>query len=225
MDSIKNRLSALRAQIRLAEMAAQRPAGAVELVAVSKTRSAAELMQAYLAGQRHFGENYLQEALAKQAALGACNITWHFIGPIQANKTKAIAQHFTWVHSVDRLKIAQRLSEQRPVHMPPLQVCLQVNISQESTKSGIMLHELPGRVAEVRALPRLVLRGVMVIPEPVTEVACQRQSFKMLHDAVVQLQLPELDTFSMGMSDDFDAAIAEGSTLVRIGTALFGTRA
>lgn len=224
MCDIKQRLKALQARIEQAELAANRLVGSVQLLAVSKTKPAADIIQAYLAGQRHFGENYVQEALTKQAELGAFDITWHFIGPIQTNKTKAIATHFAWVHSVDRLKVAERLNAQRPLHMPPLKVCLQVNISQESTKSGIMLGDLAVMVAAVSELPRLRLCGVMAIPEPAEEVAMQRLPYKTLYQAVKQLHRPELETFSMGMSDDLDAAIAEGSTQVRIGTALFGSR-
>lgn len=224
MATIKQRLNALKAHTQRAELAANRPVGSVCVLAVSKTKPAADIMQAYIAGQRHFGENYVQEALGKQAELSAFDITWHFIGPIQANKTKAIACHFDWVHSVDRLKIAQRLSEQRPPSLPPLQVCLQVNISQERSKSGIMLQDLSALIAAVEGLPRLRLRGVMTVPEPEQDVALQRLPFRMLYQAVEQLNRPELDTFSMGMSDDLDAAIAEGSTLVRIGSALFGAR-
>lgn len=224
MNSIAQRLTALQNRIHHAEAAANRPAGSVQLVAVSKTKPATAIVQAYLAGQRHFGENYVQEAIAKQAELGAFDITWHFIGPIQSNKTKAIAQHFAWVHSVDRLKIAERLNEQRPPHLPPLKVCLQVNISRESSKSGIMLEDLKALVSSVHALPRLQLCGVMTVPEPTATEALQRLPFKMLFQAVKQLQQSTLSTFSMGMSDDLEAAIAEGSTLIRVGSALFGRR-
>lgn len=224
MNSIAQRLTALQHRIHHAEAAANRPAGSVQLVAVSKTKPAAAIVQAYLAGQRHFGENYVQEAIAKQAELGAFDITWHFIGPIQSNKTKAIAQHFAWVHSVGRLKIAERLNEQRPAHLPALKVCLQVNISRESSKSGIMLEDLSDLVSGVQALPRLQLCGVMAVPEPAATDALQRLPFKTLFQAVKQLQQPTLTTFSMGMSDDLEAAIAEGSTLIRVGSALFGRR-
>jgi pyridoxal phosphate enzyme (YggS family) len=224
MRDINDCWNALKTRIQQAEGAANRPMGCVQVIAVSKTKPAADIAAAYRAGLRHFGENYLQEALSKQAQLGAFDITWHFIGPIQANKTKAIAQHFDWVHSVDRLKIAQRLSEQRPPFLPPLQVCLQVNISRESSKSGIMLDDLDALVAAVQALPRLNLRGVMAIPEPAANFAAQRLPFKLLYKAVQQLHRPELDTFSMGMSDDLEAAIAEGATLIRVGSALFGAR-
>ncbi len=178
----------------------------------------------YYAGQRHFGENYCQEAIQKQSALGAYDITWHFIGPIQSNKTKLIAQHFSWVHSVDSLKIAQRLSAQRPAQLPPLNICLQVNISGEASKSGIRLAELPELCAQVRELPHLVLRGVMAVPESEDDFEKQRHPFKILSDAVKALHDPSLDTYSYGMSGDLTAAIAEGSTIVRIGTALFGAR-
>ncbi|NOT85313.1 MAG: YggS family pyridoxal phosphate-dependent enzyme [Methylococcaceae bacterium] len=220
----KQRLTALQSRIRQAETAANRPVDSVQLVAVSKTKPAADIVQAYLAGQRHFGENYVQEALGKQAELGAFDITWHFIGPIQSNKTKAIAQHFAWVHSVDRLKVAERLNAQRPAHLPPLKVCLQVNISRESSKSGIMLENLSELVTAIQTLPRIQLCGVMAVPEPAQTFELQRLPFKALYAAVNQLQQPTLTTFSMGMSDDLEAAIAEGSTLIRVGSALFGQR-
>ncbi len=224
MRDINNCWTALKSRIQQAEKVANRPMGCVQVIAVSKTKPAADIAAAYQAGLRHFGENYLQEALSKQAQLGAFDITWHFIGPIQANKTKAITRHFDWVHSVDRLKIAQRLSEQRSPFLPPLQVCLQVNISRESSKSGIMLDDLDALIGEVQALPRLNLRGVMAIPEPASSFAAQRLPFNLLYRAVKQLHRPELDTFSMGMSDDLEAAIAEGATLIRVGSALFGAR-
>lgn len=194
------------------------------LLAVSKTKPAADIAEAYLAGQRHFGESYCQEALKKQQELGAYDITWHFIGPIQSNKTKWLARDFGWVHSVDSLKIARRLSEQRPAGLPLLNVCLQVNISGEASKSGIALAELPELVEQVAALPRLRLRGVMAIPSPETDFEKQRVPYRTLYRAVKRLDDPKLDTFSFGMTDDLDAAIAEGSTIVRIGTAIFGAR-
>lgn len=224
MISLQHSLSALQTRIQRAELAAKRPLGSVQLIAVSKMQPVTAIIQAYYLGQRHFGESYVQEALSKQRALSAFDISWHFIGPLQSNKTKVIAQHFAWVHSVDRVKIAERLSAQRPAHLPPLQVCLQVNISGESSKSGIMLHELPALVAAVEGLPGLCLRGVMAVPEPEPDVLKQRLPFKRLYDAVQQLHHPGLDTFSMGMSDDLEAAIAEGATLVRVGSALFGAR-
>lgn len=224
MPTIPQRLCNILSQIRQAEKNSQRKPGSVQLLAVSKTKPATDIICAYQAGQRHFGESYLQEALAKQQVLGAFNITWHFIGPIQSNKTKPIASHFNWVHSVDRLKIAQRLSEQRPEHLPPLNICLQVNISHETSKSGIGLDELPQLADEVSLLPNLRLRGVMAIPAPQSDYELQRQPYRQLYQAVACLNRPELDTFSFGMSDDLNAAIAEGATLVRIGTALFGVR-
>ena len=221
---IAQRLQQIRSQIRHAELACNRKPGSVLLLAVSKTKPAEDIAFAYQAGQRHFGENYLQEALKKQQELGAFDITWHFIGPIQSNKTKALATHFSWVHSVDSLKIAKRLSEQRPVHLPPLNICLQVNISDEQSKSGITLDELPDLVESVSGLPNLRLRGVMAIPAPQDDFEQQRQPYKTLYQAVAKLNNPELDTFSFGMTGDLRAAIAEGSTIVRIGTALFGER-
>lgn len=224
MDSIEERFRHTCSQIRHAVGIAGRPRDCVQLLAVSKTKPASDIAALYRLGQRHFAENYLQEALAKQQQLSAFNITWHFIGPIQANKTKSIATHFSWVHSVDRLKIAQRLSEQRPEQLPPLNICLQVNISEESSKSGVSLAELSELVGAVSGLPRLRLRGVMAIPEPESNYAKQRQPYRRLVQAVQQLGRPELDSFSFGMSGDLKAAIMEGATMVRIGTALFGER-
>lgn len=224
MTPAAERLSQLHAAIRDAECAAGRTPGGVQLLAVSKTKPSGDIAAVYLAGQRHFGESYVQEALDKQRALAHFNITWHFIGPLQSNKTKPIAEKFAWVHSVDRLKIAQRLSEQRPSHLPPLNVCLQVNISQENSKSGVSLSELPELIAAVKDLPHLKLRGVMAIPAPENDYEKQRIPYRKLQEFVQRLRMPELDTFSFGMSSDLQAAIAEGSTLVRIGTALFGER-
>lgn len=224
MNNIKQNFSLIHAQISQAESACWRPSGSVQLLAVSKTKTAADIAQAYRCGQRHFGENYLQEALTKQQQLTAFNISWHFIGPIQSNKTRAIASHFQWVHSVDRLKIAERLSEQRPKHLQPLNVCLQVNISDEQTKSGVELAQLPELIAQVQRLPNLRLRGVMAIPAPQTDYELQRVPYRKIYQTVSALNLPELDTFSFGMSGDLAAAIAEGATLVRVGTALFGSR-
>lgn len=217
-------LTQLHNQIRQAEISFQRPQGSVLLLAVSKTKPASLIAAAYQAGQRHFGENYLQEALSKQQALSAFDITWHFIGPIQSNKTKAIARHFDWVHSVCSLKIARRLSEHRPDNLVPLNICLQVNISAEASKSGSQLYELAELCEQVALLPNLKLRGVMAIPAPSDGFEQQCQPYKTLYQAVKNLNKPELDTFSFGMSDDLNAAIAEGATIVRIGTALFGTR-
>jgi len=221
---IYNRLKQICAQISQSEAACNREPGSVLLLAVSKTKSAADIAAAYQAGQRHFGENYLQEALGKQLQLGAFNITWHFIGPIQSNKTRQIARHFAWVHSVDSLKIATRLSQQRPAYLPPLNVCLQVNISGEQSKSGISLDELPQIVKQVKELPYIRLRGVMAIPAPEEDFERQRLPYKTLYQAVKQLDQSDLDTFSFGMTGDLTAAIMEGATIVRIGTALFGAR-
>ena len=224
MNTLIHSLKQLRAQIQLAEINYQRSPDSVLLLAVSKSKPASAIIAAYQAGQRHFGENYLQEVLSKQQALGAFDITWHYIGPIQSNKTKAIARHFDWIHSVDKLKIAQRLSEQRPHHLAPLNICLQVNISEEASKSGIHLHELAEVCEQVARLPNIKLRGVMAIPAPSPSFEQQCQPYKILYQAVKNLNQSELDTFSFGMSDDLNAAIAEGATIVRIGTALFGTR-
>lgn len=224
MPTITQRLKQIRSQISDAELACNRQPGSVLLLAVSKTKPAEDIAAAYQAGQRHFGENYLQEALRKQQELGAYDITWHFIGPIQSNKTKPLAMHFDWVHSIDSLKIAKRLSEQRPPHLPPLNICLQVNISDEASKSGITLDELPQLCEQVAKLPNLKLRGVMAIPAPQDDFEQQRQPYKTLYQAVANLKRSELDTFSFGMTGDLKAAIAEGSTIVRIGTALFGER-
>jgi len=197
------------------------------VLAVSKTRGAEEVRAAAALGLRDFGENYVQEGLAKIESLTGLNLCWHFIGPIQSNKTRAIAEHFDWVHSVDRLKIAQRLSAQRPAQLPDLQVCLQVNISGEDSKSGVDPTELTALATAVAQLPRLQLRGLMAIPAPSDTLARQREPFARLRNALVELQatLPMLDTLSMGMSGDLEAAIAEGATIVRVGTDLFGPRA
>jgi len=224
MTTIPQRLKQIRSQISDAELACNRQPGSVLLLAVSKTKPSEDIAAAYQSGQRHFGENYLQEALRKQQELGAYDITWHFIGPIQSNKTKPLATHFDWVHSVDSLKIAKRLSEQRPAHLPPLNICLQVNISDEQSKSGITLAELPQLCEQITKLPNLKLRGVMAIPAPQQDFEQQRRPYKILYQAVAKLGQHELDTFSFGMTGDLKAAIAEGSTIVRIGTALFGER-
>jgi pyridoxal phosphate enzyme (YggS family) len=221
---IADRLKSILTQIRLAETAYNRKPGSVLLLAVSKTKPAADIVAAYRAGQRHFGESYSQEALKKQRELGAFDITWHFIGPVQSNKTKALASHFDWVHSVDSLKIAQRLSDQRPSTHPPLNICLQVNVSDEQSKSGISLSELPQLCEKVAVLPNIRLRGVMAIPMPEENFELQRQPYKALYKAVSRLGYLRLDTLSFGMSGDLNAAIAEGSTIVRIGAALFGGR-
>jgi len=221
---INTRLNHILAQIRQAEITYNRKPGSVQLLAVSKTKTAKDIAAAYQAGQRHFGESYCQEALKKQQELGAYDITWHFIGPVQSNKTKALAMHFSWIHSVDSFKIAKRLSDQRSDTLPPLNICLQVNISGEQSKSGITLNELPKLCELVIALPNIKLRGVMAVPMPIDDFDLQRQPYKTLYEAVTKLDNPELDTYSFGMSGDLNAAIAEGATIVRIGTALFGAR-
>lgn len=192
-------------------------------MAVSKTRPASAIRDAWAAGLAHIGENYLQEALDKIDALQDLPLVWHFIGPIQSNKTRAIAEHFDWVHSVDRLKIAQRLSQHRPAALAPLNICLQVNISNEDSKSGVTLDELPALAQQVMALPNLRLRGLMAIPAPAADSAARRQPLQALREAMLALDLP-LDTLSMGMSDDLTEAVQEGATIVRIGSALFGAR-
>jgi PLP dependent protein len=196
------------------------------VVAVSKSRSAQDIRAAHACGLQHFGENYLQEALPKIRQLQDLPLTWHFIGPIQSNKTGPIAEHFDWVHSVDREKIARRLSEQRPAHMPPLQVCLQVNISGEDSKSGTGLAELPQLARTVLELPHLTLRGLMAITAEAADTRQQHAHFSQMREALAQLRplAPDIDTLSMGMSEDLDAAIAEGATIVRVGTAIFGPR-
>ncbi|MGC3891754.1 YggS family pyridoxal phosphate-dependent enzyme [Pseudomonas urmiensis] len=223
MSTIADNLCTLAARISQAAQACGRDPASIQLLAVSKTKPAAAVREAYAAGVRDVGENYLQEALAKQQELTDLPLTWHFIGPIQSNKTRAIAEHFDWVHSVDRLKIAQRLSEQRPAELPALNICLQVNVSGEDSKSGCAAADLPALAAAVAALPGLRLRGLMAIPEPTDDRAAQEAAFARLRELQEQLKLG-LDTLSMGMSHDLEAAIAQGATWVRIGTALFGAR-
>jgi pyridoxal phosphate enzyme (YggS family) len=223
MSTIAENISTLAERIRSAAQAVQRDPASVGLLAVSKTKPANDLREAYDAGLRDFGENYLQEALGKQAELSDLPLIWHFIGPIQSNKTRAIAEHFAWVHSVDRLKIAQRLSEQRPPELPPLNICIQVNVSGEASKSGCSPEDLPALAEAISALPNLKLRGLMAIPEPTDDRDEQNASFAAVSTLQAQLGLP-LDTLSMGMSHDLEAAIAQGATWVRIGTALFGAR-
>ncbi|PYC26107.1 YggS family pyridoxal phosphate-dependent enzyme [Pseudomonas mosselii] len=223
MSTLADNIGAIATRIDSAARAAGRDPASIQLLAVSKTKPASAIREAYAAGLRDMGENYLQEALTKQQALSDLPLIWHFIGPIQSNKTKAIAEHFDWVHSVDRLKIAQRLSEQRPAGLAPLNICLQVNVSGEDSKSGCMPDELPALAQAVNALPGLRLRGLMAIPEPTEDRAEQEAAFAILRQLQKQLGLG-LDTLSMGMSHDLEAAIAQGATWVRIGTALFGAR-
>lgn len=230
MSSIADNIGSVTRRIQKATLKAGREAGSVRLLAVSKTRQPDELRAAANAGQVAFGENYLQEALDKITALRDLDqIEWHFIGPIQSNKTRQIAETFAWVHSVDRLKIARRLSDQRPTTLPPLNLCLQVNINSEDSKSGCTLEDLPALVEEIGELPNLSLRGLMAIPDPEQSEAELRMSFRKLANTLRELKQahPEagpLDTLSMGMSDDLEIAIAEGATCVRVGTALFGAR-
>ncbi len=228
MGSIGINLQGVKGRIAAACAACGRSAEDVTLLAVSKTFPAAAVREAHAAGQRAFGENYVQEALAKIEALADLRheLQWHLIGPLQSNTTRPVAEAFDWVHSVDRLKIAQRLSEQRPAALPPLQLCLQVNISGEASKSGLAPAEVPAVAQAVAALPRVRLRGLMAIPEPAHDPAAQRAPHRALREllAALNAQGLGLDTLSMGMSADLEAAVAEGATLVRVGTAIFGAR-
>ena len=226
MGTIASNLQAVRSRIERAAQAAGRSPGDIVLVAVSKTIPAGRVAEAHAAGQTVFGENHVQEAVEKITQLRELGLEWHFIGPIQSNKTAPIAAQFQWVHSVEREKIARRLNDARPEGLPPLNVCIQVNVSGEASKSGVA----PGaelRLAEAIArMPRLKLRGLMGIPEPTSDVALQRRRFALLRELKDKLVARGygLDTISMGMSDDFEAAIAEGATMVRVGTAIFGKR-
>ncbi|MEO8401286.1 MAG: YggS family pyridoxal phosphate-dependent enzyme [Gammaproteobacteria bacterium] len=226
MTDTSNNLRNIKNQIHEFEKRYHREPDSVLLLAASKTQSVEKIQQAICVGQTHFGENYLQEALEKITALATHHLTWHFIGPIQSNKTKKIAEHFSWVQTVADEKIAQRLNDQRPEHLPPLNICLQVNVSGEKTKSGIHPEQLLPLAKFCSSLPRLRLRGLMTLPEPKPSLEEQRVQLQKLHLLFNELNAGgfKLDTLSMGMSDDLEAAIAEGSTLVRIGTALFGVR-
>jgi len=226
MTNIAQCISAIKKRIARDEIKYHRPAGSVQLLAVTKHQSLEKIKAAIDAGQCAFGESYLQEALPKIAALSDVPLEWHFIGPIQRNKTRKIAEHFQWVQSVDSLTIAKRLNEQRPIHLGPLNICIEVNSSDEPSKSGIPLHEVASFIANCRAFPHLKIRGLMAIPAPASSLSQQRERF---HSLLVLWQSlnasdPQFDTLSIGMSDDFEAAIAEGSTMVRLGTALFGKR-
>ncbi len=225
MTIIADSLQAIQTNIQAARIYAKRESG-VQLLAVSKAQPADKLRDAYLAGQHAFGENYVQEAVNKQQLLSDLAIEWHFIGPIQSNKTQLIAQHFDWVHSVDRLKIAERLSSARTATQAPLNLCIQINSSLEPSKSGIDLSETIALAKAINSLPKLKLRGLMAIPAPASDYATQRAQFKIVHDAFTALQQQgfDLDTLSIGMSEDYVAAIHEGATIVRIGSALFGAR-
>ncbi len=226
MSTIETNLQAVRARIDAAASAAGRTPGEIALLAVSKTFNAEEIREAHAAGQREFGENYVQEALAKIAELRAMSLVWHFIGPIQSNKTKLIAEHFDWVHSVERVKIATRLAQARPPALGPLAICLQVNVSGERSKSGVAAEEVRPLAEAVQVLPQLRLRGLMAVPEPSNDIALQRQRFRGLRLLFDQLNAAGfgLDTLSMGMSQDLEAAVMEGATIVRVGTAIFGER-
>jgi PLP dependent protein len=228
MSDIASQLDLVRARIAQAAAAAHRPASSVALLAVSKTFPADAVREAYAHGQTTFGESYLQEALQKMETLAdiRASTAWHFIGPVQSNKTRPIAEHFDWVHSVDRLKIAERLSAQRPDALEPLNICIQVNTSGESTKSGLAADEVRSVAKSIAALPHLRLRGLMAIPEPADTLDAQRVPHRALRELFEQLRDDghALDTLSMGMSSDLEAAVLEGATIVRIGTAIFGMR-
>jgi hypothetical protein len=226
MTTIADNLQAVRAAIASAAATAGRTADAVSLLAVSKTFPVSAVREAYQAGQTRFAESYLQEAIEKIAVLHDLPVEWHFIGPIQGNKTRLIAGNFAWVHSVDRLKIAERLSAQRPAHLAPLQLCLQVNVSNEASKSGVSPDEVGDLAQAIVKLPHLQLRGLMAIPAPTRDPGLQRAAFAQLRELYNRLngQGLRLDTLSMGMSDDYVSAIQEGATIVRIGSAIFGNR-
>ncbi|HEY3700412.1 MAG TPA: YggS family pyridoxal phosphate-dependent enzyme [Spongiibacteraceae bacterium] len=225
-SDIAENIANVRAGIRRACAASERAESSITLLAVSKTQPAAAIRAAARAGINAIGENYYQEAHEKIAALNDGTIAWHFIGPLQSNKTAAIAGTFNWVQSVDRLKIAQRLSAQRPAQLPPLNICVQVNIDREATKSGIDPAELPALLAAIAALPNLALRGLMAIPSAQATIEQRRASFARMHELFepYRQRWPQFDTLSMGMSDDFEIAIEEGATLIRIGSAIFGAR-
>ena len=224
--SVSANLAQVRKRIELACLAASRPANAVHLLAVSKTMPAQAVRDAYAAGQVAFGENYIQEGVDKIASLADLPLEWHCIGPIQSNKTKLVAENFAWVHSIDRLKIAERLSAQRPANLPALQICLQVNVDGGSNKSGVAPAELLALAKAVAVLPHLRLRGIMTIPEPAENEAAARAVHRQAKDLFDGLKAAGLnvDTLSMGMTGDLEAAVAEGSTCVRVGTAIFGQR-
>lgn len=230
MTTISNNLQAVNGRMVTACARASRPADSVQLMAVSKTWGPEAVREAFAAGQTRFGENYIQEAVSKIAALQDLPLEWHCIGPIQSNKTALVAAHFDWVHSIDRLKTAQRLSDQRPAGLPPLQVCLQINVDGGQTKSGVPPAQALELAVQVAALPRLCLRGLMVIPEPAADYAEQLAVCKLakaLFDRMVAAAVPgaeRFDTLSMGMTADLEAAVAAGSNMVRVGTAIFGGR-
>lgn len=227
MLTIANRLQTALESIQTTAHSAGRAPSEITLLAVSKTKPISAIKEAFQAGQRCFGENYVQEGVEKIQALAVCSdIEWHFIGPLQSNKTRVVAEHFDWVQTVDRLKIAQRLNDQRPSHLPPLQVCVQVNISGEMSKSGVMPSEVSELANAIAQMPNLRLRGLMAIPAATDDKTAQRATFAQMHELFKQLshQVSSVDTLSMGMSGDMDSAIQAGSTMVRIGTAIFGAR-
>ncbi|HFE37127.1 MAG TPA: YggS family pyridoxal phosphate-dependent enzyme [Gammaproteobacteria bacterium] len=227
MQDIEQNIKKVYDRIRLAELKYHRPPNSVKLIAVSKTKPEAAILAATRAGQCAFGENYVQEAISKIENIRNPSLEWHFLGPIQSNKTRLIVANFSWVHSVDRLKIAQRLSEQRKEALPALNVCLQVNISQEARKSGVSVKDVPSLVEAISVLPRLKLRGFMVIPRKSSDLSAQRKPFaevRQLKETIAQQCGIKLDTLSMGMSSDLEAAVAEGASHVRIGTDIFGSR-
>ncbi len=226
MQTIESKLNQIKNQIQQTAKTHGREPKSIQLLAVSKKKPASDIRAAYLAGQKSFGENYLQEATDKIQQLSDLDISWHFIGAIQSNKTKQIASSFDWVHCVDRQKIAQRLSDQRPSNLPKLNVCIQVNLDQQASKAGVALTEVASLAMAIKDLPRVNFRGLMSIPAPRQNFDLQRAAFARLRDCLDSLQRLNIgcDTLSMGMSGDMDAAIAEGSTMVRIGTALFGGR-
>ena len=225
-NTIAQNIKSIRSHISDAEKKYSRQPGSVQLLAVSKTRPIEDIRSAFAENQHHFGENYLQDALSKIEHSPDQSIEWHFIGPIQSNKTRQIAQNFSWVHTIDRLKIAQRLSEQRNPEQKPLNVCIQVNTSGENSKSGISIEETLTLAKQINGLPNIQLRGLMTIPASTDDFDLQRQPFRLLRELKDELQSHgiEMDTLSMGMTNDMEAAIAEGSTMVRIGTAIFGER-
>lgn len=226
MTTITSALQAVKQRIESAALQAERVPQDIRLLAVSKTFPAEAVRAAFQAGQTAFGESYVQEAVSKIASLADLPLEWHFIGPLQSNKTRLVAEHFDWVHSVDRAKIADRLSAARPAELPPLQVCLEVNVSGEASKAGVAPQELEALAAYVRTLPHLQLRGLMAIPAATDDIALQKQQFRTVHALLDELNRKnfQLDTLSMGMSNDLEAAIAEGATIVRVGSAIFGTR-
>ena len=228
MATIEGNIQQVHARIAAACRTALRPVQSVTLLVVSKTFTARCVRDAFTAGEHQFGENYVQEGIDKIDQLSDIRdqLQWHLIGPLQSNKTRVVAQHFDWVHSVDRFKTAQRLSDQRPHHLPPLQICLQVNVSGETSKSGFAPHELPQAAQQIASLPRLELRGLMSIPEPSSSLTVQRASHRSLRLLLEQLKADglTLDTLSMGMSHDYALAIEEGSDIIRIGEGIFGPR-